>query len=255
MKQKINGISLNYEMIGQGDVLVLTHGLGGSIEGFRSHFPAFSEHHRVLAWDQRGCGQSDLADAYSVELVVEDLYRLLQALNIDKIHLLGSSWGGIVALRFALDHTDMLKSLILGVTSSVVNEASAKIYRDRADMVEQEGKGSLPTGLKDFTPAFPGHQDMRSIPTSTPEAYAGFTRSIANLYEHPMTPDLSKITCPTLVMGGGKDGTAGPAGSVIIHRNIPGSKLIIWPDSGHSIGQDKPEEYRAAILEFLDTVK
>ena len=255
MKQKINGISLNYEITGQGDVLVLTHGLGGSMEGSLAHVPVLSEHYRVLAWDQRGCGQSDSADAYNLELVAEDLYHLLKALKIDKIHLLGTSWGGFVVQRFALEHPDMLKSLIICSSSSEVNEQSAKNYRNRADMVEREGVESLTSGLKTFVPAFAGHEDMRNIPSSTAEAYAGFNRAMANLHKDPITPNLLKITCPTLVLGAGKDATAGAAGSVIINRNISDSKLVIFPDSGHNIGQDKPDEYRAAILEFLATVK
>lgn len=258
MRTRINGLFINYELAGdKGPYFVMNHGLGGSLARFHDEVPSWSSRFRVLTWDNRGCGQSDKAEEYNLRLYAWDLAMLLDKLSVDKIILFGVSWGGITALRFTLDYPQIVQALILDSTSSAVNQQAAINYRVRADMVEQRGLEALLTGMgQGFRPAFAGNADMVSQQEALPDcdagAYAGATRAIAGLYEEPMTPDLGKITCPTLVVGGGKDATAGAAGSVIIHRGIPGSKLIIVQDAGHGVYRLRPEVFHQTVLEFLE---
>ena len=257
MRTRINGLSINCELAGdKGPYFVMNHGLGGSLARFRDEVPFWSSRFRVLTWDNRGCGRSDKAEDYTLKLYAQDLALLLEKLGVDSVILFGVSWGGITALRFTLDYPQMVRFLILDSTSSAVNQQAAINYRARADMVEQGSLESLLTGMgQGFRPAFAGNADMVSQQEALPDcdagSYAGATRAIAGLYEEPMTPELGRITCPTLVVGGGKDATAGAAGSIIIHRGIPNSKLVIVQDAGHGVYRLKPDLFRQTVLEFL----
>ncbi len=261
MRVKVNGIHVNYEMTGSGEPLVLIHGFGGDLTSWAGHVPVFAQHYQVLAWDQRGFGQSDKPGEYSLKLFASDLHLLLKVLKIDRAFILGTSWGGIVAQRFTLDYPEMVKALVITSSSSEVNEKMAKNCEARAEMVEKGGIESLSVDLDGrFVSAFPGNVDRitegaLSRPHVDAKAYAGVDRAVAGLYRNPMTPELKKIACPTLIMGAGKDVIAGAGGSVVIHRNIPGSKLVIIQDCGHNIGTERPEVFYSTILDFLAYAK
>src|SRR5690606_25324532 len=104
---------------------------------------------------------------------------------------------------------------------------------------------------------FEGHQTVAATPQAPvvrPEhvdSYVAQCRVLAGLREHPLTPRLHLITAPTLVVGGGKDQIAGAAGSVIISRNVPGSRLEILPEAGHGTCRQAREEFRPLLIEFL----
>lgn len=257
MRLKVNGIEINYEMTGAGEPLVLIHGFARDLTDWAKHLPVFAQHYRVITWDQRGFGQSDKPGEYSLKLFAGDLHLLLNALKIDRAFILGTSWGGMIAQKFALDYPEMVKALVITSSSSEVNEPAAKNYEARAEVVEKGGIESLGTELgRRFVSAFPGSvdrltQDILSRPQVDAQAYAGANRAIAELYHNPLTPELKKITCPTLILGAGKDVVAGAGGSVIMHRNMPGSKLVMVQDCGHDIATERPDVFYPTILDFL----
>lgn len=261
MRVKVNGIHINYEMTGKGEPLVLIHGFGGDLTQWTAHLPIFTQHYQVITWDQRGFGQSDKPGEYSLKLFAGDLQLLLNALKIGRVFVLGTSWGGMIAQRFALDYPEMVKALVITSSSSEVNERAAKNYEARAEVVEKSGIEGLGAGLGGrFVSAFPGSTDRLteaalSRPDLDARAYAGANRAVADLYQNPMTPELKKITCPTLIIGAGKDVIAGAGGSVIMHRNIPGSKLVMLQDCGHDIATERPDVFYPTILDFLASIK
>ena len=95
MKIQANGISMNYELGGSGRYFTLIHGAGDNLNAWYNQVPAFSQHYRVLTYDVRGHGQTELPEVeLTMELWVDDLYALLKALNINETVLLGFSMGG-----------------------------------------------------------------------------------------------------------------------------------------------------------------
>src|SRR3954447_14134296 len=101
---------------GAGDPLLLLHGFTGSKLDFHDQIGWFTDRRRVLAPDQRGHGESTnlaRADAYALDILVDDLAGFLDALDVARCDLLGHSMGGMVAMRFALLHPTRLRSLIL----------------------------------------------------------------------------------------------------------------------------------------------
>ena len=90
-----NGISMNFELIGSGKCLTLIHGAGDNLNAWFNQVPAFSQHYRVLTYDVRGHGQTELPEGeLTTEIWVDDLYAILKALNISETFLLGHSMGG-----------------------------------------------------------------------------------------------------------------------------------------------------------------
>ena len=101
MKIIANGISMNYELIGSGKCLTLIHGAGDNLNAWFNQVPAFSQRYRVLTYDVRGHGQTEMTEEeLTTELWVDDLYALLKGLNVSQTFLLGHSMGE--RLRYSL---------------------------------------------------------------------------------------------------------------------------------------------------------
>lgn len=106
------GCTLHYEEYGQGEPLVLLHGLGSSCQDWELQVPLFSRHYRVILMDIRGHGRSDKpADGYQIATFSADLLALLEHLHTGPVHFVGLSMGGMVGFQFAVDHPQWLRSL------------------------------------------------------------------------------------------------------------------------------------------------
>ena len=111
---KVGDINMYHEVQGEGDPIVLIPGLGGACYLFFRQTPCLAEEYRVIAIDSRGSGLSDKPDIpYSVEMMADDVARLLDVLGINRAHILGYSLGGSIAQHLSLRHHDKVASLIL----------------------------------------------------------------------------------------------------------------------------------------------
>ncbi|HNS40900.1 MAG TPA: alpha/beta hydrolase, partial [Promineifilum sp.] len=109
-----NGINMYYEAAGQGEPLLLLHGLGSQSEDWAFQFPAFSQHYRVIAPDIRGHGRSDKPRGpYSVSMMADDVLGMLDALAIESTHIVGLSMGGMIAFQMAVDHPERVRSMVI----------------------------------------------------------------------------------------------------------------------------------------------
>lgn len=252
----LDDVNIYYDVRGDGPLAyVFCHGLGGSAEGFeREEMDWYARHFRTVSWDNRGLGRSGPGGKYSLPLYAADLAHLLDYLKIERAVIFGVSWGGVTALRFALDHPEKVAALVVDSTSSESNVRASENWYLRGELARL---GEAALAGRSIEPAFNGHQTVSTapqIPQVKPEhldSYVAECRTIAGLREHPMTPELHRITAPTLVVGGGQDFIAGAAGSVIISRNIPGARLHIFQDAGHGTYHQAREEFRTLLLEFL----
>ena len=260
MQAIANGINLYFEEHGSGMPLVLTHGIGGSADNWAPVVGALAERYRVITWDVRGFGRSDKPPGpYSAGLWARDLAGLLDALRIERAYIAGHSMGGVIAQRFALDFPEKLAALILASTSSQVNERAAAHWMGQADEIERDGFGAWvakqQTGYTaDFLRAHPEQMenDRRRVEMNDSKAYAAGARAVA---AYNFTPELSQITAPTLVLQGLTDPQTPPGGSVIISRNIPGSRLVMLEGTGHGIYGEQPEKFVLLVTEFLAHVE
>ncbi len=236
---EVNDCRLAYDLEGTtGPTLVLVHGLAAHRRTWRDQVPTFAHSYHVLTWDLRGHGDSEATDsAYTFEELAGDLAGLLDCLAVERCLLIGHSFGAMIALRCALDHPDRVMALVLAASASECDAKSAEMFEARARQVEAEGIG-------DLLP--PGNR-------THPWAYARGSRAAASLHAHPMTPQLVRVGCPTLLLVGDRD-PMGVGGSVILHRGIPESRLVVTPERGHFLHREAPEWFNQTVLEFLREV-
>jgi 3-oxoadipate enol-lactonase len=259
MHAAANGTDLYYEEHGSGPPLVLTHGIGGSADVWAPVLPPLAKRFRVITWDVRGFGRSEKpAGPYSAELWARDLAALLDALAIERAHILGHSMGGVIAQRFALDFPQKLATLILVSTSSQVNERAAEHWLGQADEIERDGFAAYIAKqqagyTEEFRRAHPEQleNDCRRVEMNDSRAYAAGARAVAS---YNFTPALHTITAPTLILQGLTDQQTPPGGSVIISRNIHGSRLVMLEGTGHGLYSEQPQKFVQLVDEFLNHV-
>jgi 3-oxoadipate enol-lactonase len=253
---ELDGVRIHYEERGSGSpAYVFCHGLGGSGAGFEADdMDWYAQHFRTISWDNRGLGRSGPAPKYSLPLYASDLARLLDHLGIERAVVHGVSWGGVVTQRFAIDFPERCAAIVIDSSSSEVNVAASENWYLRGEVARL---GDQAVEGRDVAPAFEGHATVATAPVRPqvrPEhldSYIAQCRATGALREHPLTPYLSRITCPALVVGGGKDTVAGAGGSVVIARNLPGARLEILQEAGHGVYRQAPEAFRALLLDFL----
>lgn len=130
---KVNGVEIFYQKTGQGHPLVLLHGNGLEHSIFDELTEKLQQHYTVYAMDSRNHGQSAAAQDYSYDAMAEDVYGLIQELNLGKVYLLGFSDGAVIALHVALRHLDALEKVAflgLNLKPSDLNEKSLAYYRN-----------------------------------------------------------------------------------------------------------------------------
>jgi pimeloyl-ACP methyl ester carboxylesterase len=156
-----NGITTAYYDEGSGPVLLLLHGFTGSKLDFHDQIANFSDRYRVVVPDNRGHGESTNTDAessYTLEVLLEDLESFVSVLNLGKIHLLGHSMGGMVALRYGIKHHQRLASLMLMDTSSAPLNMPPAMREAMQGIVEEKGLA----GLVQMMRAAPKSQEVQS---------------------------------------------------------------------------------------------
>ncbi|MEO6029009.1 MAG: alpha/beta hydrolase [Candidatus Binatia bacterium] len=239
------GWTLRYELEGSGpELVVMTHGFGATAETWRHQLPALTPEYRVLTWDLRSHGRSGSPDeAITIALLAEDLAAVVRAVG-GPAHALGHSAGGVVTMRFALDHPELVRSLVLVGTASECNAKALAWYESLATTADTEGGEAV---LKKL-----GSRDAADAPPE-PRGFARIARAMGGLHTAPITSELERIQCPTLVVVGEKD-FLGVGGSVIISRRIAGSRLEIMPARVHALFQQDPPGFNAVLLEFLRSV-
>ena len=252
----LDGVTIHYEEAGDGPLAyVYCHGLGANSAMFvEEDLPWYAERFRAIAWDQRGLGQSGQAAKYSLPLYAADLAALLDHLDVERAVVFGVSWGGYLVQRFALDFPERCAALVIDSSSSEVNVTSSQDWYQRGEAARIGLEAAL--AGRDSEAAFEGHRalDASNAPDVAPrhvDSFVAQARAIAGTREHPLTGELHRIACPTLVVGGGADVVAGAGGSVVLGRNIPGARTEIVQDAGHGVYRDKRESFRPLLLEFL----
>jgi pimeloyl-ACP methyl ester carboxylesterase len=222
----------------------LTHGLAVNGAAWEAQVRGLSGEFRVVTWDVRGHGQSGSAEgSFTLHDLGEDLRTVLDQAGIERAVVLGHSAGGVIAMRFALDHPDRVDGLVLVSTSSQCNQGAADFYEQTATLALKHGMEAV-HALLGIGP------DAVGMRRAEPSTFAAVARCMGYLLKEPLTPEVEKIRCPTLIIVGEKD-FLGAGGSVILSRRIAGSRLHIVPERGHGIFAEDPEGFNAMVRDFV----
>jgi 3-oxoadipate enol-lactonase len=254
-----NGIRMSYELSGKrgAPVVVLSHSLSSSLLMWNPQMDALTPHFRVLRYDLRGHGKSDVTPGpYTLQLLAEDVIGLLDTLNIDRMHFVGMSIGGMIGQSLALNHASRLRSLALCDTASVIPHEAQPIWQERIDKTHTKGMEVHvdETMERWFTPAFlkkgsPIVEIIRKqISATSVEGYIGCAEAIRRLN---YLDRLSEIKMPTLIMVGEDDPGTPVSASQAIHERISNSELVILPSARHLSNVEQTKTFNAALLTFL----
>lgn len=258
----VDGTKLYWEASGDGEPLLLIQGLGFSSAMWYRILPALEARYRVIRYDARGIGRSDVPEGpYTIERAAADAMAVLDAAGEESAHVFGCSLGGIVAQEVAISFQDRVRSLILccthvaGEDTIWPDEKVMEMLRSRTSLPPEEAiRASIPVGYADTTPREWIEEDVRlRLEIRTTEA--GYTNQLMGGLGYPGTKErLPSVTVPTLVITGDLDQMVPPANADILADALPNARKVVVPGAGHVIFTDAPDELTGAMLEFLDGV-
>jgi len=258
----VGGVRLFYEETGAPDAppLVLIMGWGGDHTTWALQAPAFAPQHRVIAFDNRGAGQSEVPDGpYTIPAMAGDVVGLMDALGISRAHICGASMGGMIAQELALRHPDRVRTLQLHCTTPAV-DVYGRFLIDTLIAVKARGdreeytRAVMPWILCRKTlerPDFIRFWIDRALTYPYPITLEGLSRQAQAIAGHDTVSRLGEIRVPTLITTGTEDILVPPSSSRDLHARIPGSSLHAIEDAGHLHFIEQAEKFNAICLEFL----
>ena len=259
---------LHYHEAGSGPALVLLHGSGPGVSGwsnFRGNFPVFAERFRTVIFDMPGFGRSgrpELDRAYP-RVAAEQLLRLLDALGIERAHLLGNSMGGYVAFEFALAHPDRVDRLVGmgpgGMAANVLGPEPSEGARRLAEFMAAPSKAGMQAWV-DTMVANKKVVDDELIeerlanalaPGAMESAIAIFMSLAAHPEPVPLWARVARIKAPTLITWGRDDRMLPLESGLFGFRQMPNAELHVFSRCGHWAQVERKDEFERTVVEFL----
>ncbi|MCL5264956.1 MAG: alpha/beta hydrolase [Chloroflexi bacterium] len=257
-----DGARLYYEVHGQGEPVIFLNGIMMSALSWKDLIPAVASTFRLILLDFRDQGNSSrMAEQYDLDVHVGDVLQLVDELQIPKAHVMGLSYGGDVALKFALAHQDRLKTLILANAMSYVSPHLREIGQ------AWEVAAELDDGAKFFQLATPfiysatfyqTHSDLLRERQEafgallTREWFEGFVRLVRSTSKYYVAPqEMQQIKVPTLLIGAEQDIVAPVREMMVIYENVSGCEFVVIPQAGHGAFLEKSSEFLTAVIGFV----
>jgi proline iminopeptidase len=273
---QINGASLFFKTMGSGEPIVVLHGGPGfDHRQFLPYIWKLAERHKVILFDQRGTGLSSApidSTSISIDSFIADIEGVRKAFGIEKMNLLGHSWGGILAMHYGTRHPDRLKTLILCSTAASfesfaemrANYEADRLPEDAALVQEIYSSDAYQNGDPQaverfwrvyFKPYFANQSlvsklDLQFEENSITNGNAVAGHILQSIGEFDLHEDLGAIRCPTLIIHGDSDPMPFTYAGMI-HESIAGSKLVIVGGAGHWLFVDATETFTSSVLDFL----
>jgi len=260
-RASVNGTHLVYELKGQGPVVILLHGFTLDLRMWDDQLPALLPPFRVLRYDRRGFGRSDLPEPGVQFSPVEDLRALLVYLGISKAHLMGQSAGGGFAVNFALEHPEFVDRIVL-VDSALEGFRLSDGYSQSYDEIDKvaaslgvEAARALWLSHPLFAPAREQPEVANRLAAIVRD-YSGWHwlhDSVSPRLDPPAAKRLGSIRHPTLVMAGQRDVPDHLEVTRLLAEGIPRAQEVVIPGAGHMLNLEAPTEFNRRVLEFLQS--
>lgn len=257
--QLLNGIAV--EVSGEGTPLLCIHGLGGSSNTWTSVLPAF-EGFKVIRFDLPGSGRSALGNtALSIELYVQTAEQVLEALGVDKVHVVAHSMGTIVAAHFAARHPQRVSSLALFGPLLAPPDAGRPGIQARADLARSGGveamqeiadaivKGATAQQTKDGQPAVVALV-RECIMRQPAEGYSQSSEALSKA----QPAAVEKITAPVLLVTGDQDGVAPVAAVKAFTERLSNGRMVTFDACGHWTTFEKPVQCMVELKQFYSSI-
>ncbi|MED1798097.1 alpha/beta fold hydrolase [Brevibacillus porteri] len=255
-----NRARIYYEVVGEGEPLLLIHGFNLDTRLWDAQLQAFAQTYKVVRFDIRGFGKTLATDVPFT--LYDDVKAVLLGLGIEKAHVAGLSFGGMVAQEFALAYPQMVSSLILVASGLFGHPRSEQRLHDVERFNQVCQRGTTEEALEMTTQMWfdgPG----QPVNEQTVEARNRFKEINRHAFSLPefgvgletLSPSpierLEEIKAPTLVIAGARDYPDFLQIADVLTERITGAQKVILPDSAHIPPMDQPEVFNKLVLEFL----
>lgn len=261
-KVKVNDLNINYDQQGAGEPLILVPFLTADNACYAFQVAEYSKHFTCISVDPRGAGETDKpAGVYTIELFGDDLSAFMQAIGVEKAHVMGLSLGAAIGMWLAIKYPEKVKSLSLHSAwtktdlflKTVVEgwQVMAKAYGSVTELVI---RGIFPWC---FTPDLYARQPdyIESLSAFTrsrpPQPVDAFIQQSNAVIAHDIESHLNKITAPTLITFGRNDMLTSVRFADRMKNNIQNSELIVFENASHASIYEKVEEFNQKTLDFL----
>ena len=258
---EVNGASIHYEILGQGDPLVLVH--AGIADGrmWEPQMEAFSQRYGVIRYDMRGFGATPaVEEPYSHH---DDLRGLLGHLGVERASFVGCSMGGGAVLDFTLEYPEAVAALVLVCSAVGGFDPGVEPPKEWDDLVAADEAGDLERVSElevrmwvDGPRRGPGAVDpkvrdlvrvMNLIALQNEAAELGEELAL----EPPAADRLHEIQAPTLIIAGDLDQPRTIRAADLLARSIPEASKVVMPGTAHLPNMERPEEFNRIVLDFL----
>ncbi|MGE5536505.1 MAG: alpha/beta fold hydrolase [Acidobacteriota bacterium] len=265
-----DGVKLYYEETGSGIPIIFVHEFAGDYRSYELQMRYFGQRYRCIAYNARGYPPSDVpkdGERYSQERARDDIRAVLDALKLDKAHVVGLSMGGFAALHFGFTYPDRARSIVVAgcgygaapdkrAQFAEEAEAAARQFETQTMAKAAEAYGLGPTrvqfqnkdprGWREFVEQLRQHSTEGSALTMR-----GVQKRRPSLFD--LVDKMKTMTVPTLIMTGDEDWPCLEPG-LLMKRTIPTAALVVMPNAGHTINLEDPAAFNQHISDFIGTV-
>jgi pimeloyl-ACP methyl ester carboxylesterase len=266
-----DGVRLYYEETGTGTPIVFVHEFADDYRGYEGQLRYFGRRYRAIAYNARGYPPSDVPEdpaRYSQDRARDDIRAVLDALSIEKAHVVGISMGGFAALHLGFAYPDRALSLVVAgcgygaepgkrqqfhdetaKTIALIEgqgmEVASKTYSQGPSRVQLQNKD--PRGWSEFAERLAGHSTRGSALTMR-----GVQAQRPSLWD--LTERMRRLEVPTLVMTGDEDEPCLEPG-LLMKRMIPTAALVVLPNTGHAVNLEEPDLFNRTLDDFFHQVE
>jgi 3-oxoadipate enol-lactonase len=256
---QLENVALNYQLDGEDDapVLMLSNSLGTDLGMWDAQVPLWRQHFRVLRYDTRGHGSSQVSEGpYTIEQLGHDVLALLDALGVEKTHFVGLSMGGLIGQWLGINAGDRLHSLTLCNTAAKI--ANEEVWNTRIDTVLKGGQQAM-VDLRDgsiarwFTPRFTQEQPEETqricqmLAHTSPQ---GYIANCAAVRDADYRTQLERVNVPTLIIAGTEDVVTTPDHGRFLQAGIKNAEYTEYP-AAHLSNVEVGEAFSRRVLDFL----
>ncbi len=265
-----DGVKLYYEDVGSGIPIIFVHEFAGDLRSHELQIRHFGQRYRCIAYNARGYPPSDVpkdAERYSQERARDDIRAVLDALKLDKAHIVGLSMGGFATLHFGFTYPDRARSIVVAgcgygaapdqrAKFAEEAEAAAKGFEEQSMAKAAEAYALGPTrvqfqnkdprGWREFADQLSEHSTEGAALTMR-----GVQKRRPSLFD--LVEKMKSITVPTLIMTGDEDWPCLEPG-LLMKRTIPTAALVVMPNAGHTINLEDPAAFNQHLADFFHAV-
>lgn len=261
LKRSEAGVKLYYRIRGtEGPPLLLINGLSQSVANWTTQAASLRKHFRVIMFDGRGQGRSDLGtQPLSLDTHIEDILALLDHLEIEKAYVVGFSHGGRLGLRLAAEHPERVSRLVVtgqGADDEPSRYVTLRVWQEVLRLGGAEALAwcsVLDILSTDFLSVHADQLDAMIRTTVQRNSTEGLTAMLGALMEYPASlDDAARVQCPTLICSADQDPLCSERAARRLVHKIPGARHVKFVNCGHTIPIEQPHRWRTEVLAFWD---